>query len=190
MQQMFSFSQPGAPKEMQAAQEEMNAAIVDLTKKYSLANGIFSVLLLALAASLVWGGIKTLQMADSGRRLLMVAMMLGVPLEIARAIPMAAMQLEMSPIMQQHMGRVMESARPPGKKLSEADEATMNAMGSAMGIVMWVAVGFMLCWVLAKVLFFALSARHLGKPAVRETFLKASAPQTSQAALPSGGPAA
>jgi hypothetical protein len=183
MQQMFTPATPGVPKEMQEAQDEFAGAMTSIMQRYSVVNGIFGVLLLALAAALVWGGIKTLQLSDSGRRLLKTAMILAVPLEIARAVPATLIQLEMSPALQQHMDRTMEAARPPGKELKPQEKAVFETISTFVRVVMWISVAFILLWVVIKIAFFAFSARHLGKPSVREMF-------TTTKAAPAAGVAA
>lgn len=170
MQQMFTPPQPGVPQQMQQAQEEMNAAIMEVVERYSMVNAALAAVHLGLAAALAWFGIRTVQMSDHGRRMLQFVMLTAIVFEAVRAVPTVALQMEMAPIMEQHMGRMMEAARPPGKQISPSEEATLNTIGKMAGAAIWVGLAVALGWVLVKVIFYAMSARYLGLERVREAF--------------------
>lgn len=171
MQAMFTPpAQPGVPKEMQEAQEEMQAAMAAVANRYAIVNAAIGVTHLGLVVALIWSGVRTLGLSDKARKALQITMLAAIIFEVGRAIPTSALQLEMLPIMENSMEQMMKGAMPAGKQLSPSEEATLKMMPRFMTAAVWAGLAFNLAWVLAKVIFYGVSTRVLGRPKVRAVF--------------------
>jgi hypothetical protein len=188
MQTMFTPpAQPGVPKEMQKAQEEMQAALAAVANRYAIINAAIGVLHVGLVVALIWGGVRTLGLSNKARKALQITMLVAIVFEIGRAIPASALQLEMLPILENSMEQMMKNAVPAGKQLSPSEEATLKIMPRIMTAAVWAGLAFNLVWVLAKIIFYGVSTRVLGRPNVKAVY-EASDPIVASTSGPMSGP--
>jgi hypothetical protein len=82
----------------------------------------------------------------------------GLFFELIRAVPYVMMQMDMMPIMEEHVPRMVESMRASGN----AGAAAGAQIGAAFARSMLVAgIVFYCGWGLAKLLFYGFSIRYL-----------------------------
>ncbi len=127
-------------KEIFDLQQAMNKDIRTLNAKFFWANaGIFAVHLV-LATLLLVGGIRTMQLNPSGRKLLMRACLLTILFELGRGAVHGLMQYEMYPLMTHHMSRMANASGGPGGQGTSLIETSMTII-LVVGVVF--AVGLM-----------------------------------------------
>ena len=171
MQTMFTPpAQPGAPKAMQEAQAKMQSDLAAVTGRYALVNIAIGVAHLGLIVALIWASVRTLALSDRGRKALQLTMLAAIIFEIGRAIPTTAVQLETLPVIESSMDKMMRAAVPPGKQLSQQEEATLKMMPQIMKGAVWVGISVVMVWVLIKIIFYGVSTRLLGRPSVRAVY--------------------
>ena len=155
--------QPGMPKGSVKAQEEGQKELHAVDRKYLAFTITITVLGLVFGASLLTGGIMTMKMNPTARTFLVTVFAVAIVFEIAAAIVAVFMQLDMAPVMSRMM--MANTAKGgPGAEQGAAIVATMAKIMAIVGIVLNV------CWALAKIVFYAIGARYLGRPNIRPLF--------------------
>ena len=159
-----SFQSMGNPDtELQKLQQEMQDEIWAVTKRFIVPNVVLAIAKFGLCAALLYAAIRTLQLRDSGRRLLAWICTLLIAFEITALIVFIVFESQVHPIMTKYMPEMM--AGPNGGDAQAADFGAIAASGAIIFAIVVQAV-----WVLAKVIYYGVSLRYLRKPAIRELF--------------------
>jgi hypothetical protein len=166
MQNGLAEMQAGANEEAAELQKEMNAKVLAATAKYAWLTAVLSVFQLALAGSLLAGGIMSLKLRPLGRKLLLGAFATAIVFEAVRIYPTLAVQRATAPIMAEYMPKVMKAQAPKGGQPQGMDQAMSGIMSVALIVGMVFAVGT----VIVKVVFYAIGIVYLRKPPVTSLF--------------------
>jgi len=174
MQKTFQVQQqPGMNKEFVNVQRDMQRKTNAVTDRYLGFNWGFSLVNFVLGASLLVGGILVLQLKPKGRAFLAAIFAATIVFELVRIPTYAVMQREIASVVADSMPRMMNAAAAKGG--AGADSAAALAT-TAMKIWTFVVIAFTLIFGLAKVIFYAVGARYLGRPHVRRLFPPAAPP--------------
>jgi len=158
---------PGQNNQMLEVQQEMNAKVWSITQKWNVVHWILTAALIVNVALLLTGGIMTLRLNPTGRKLLLAVFISAIVVDIARAVPGVLIGAETFQVMEEYMPRMMDASAPPGQ---QAPPGVGDAMGTAMQIGGIVAMVFAIGWALAKVVVYLIGAMYLTRPAVKELF--------------------
>jgi len=167
MQNGLAGLQAGANKEAAELQQEMNAKVVAASAKFAWLNMLLAVVQLAVAASLLVGGIMSLKLRPLGRKLLLGAFVAAIVFEAARIYPTISVQQAMVPIMAEYMPKMMKAQAPPGGQQPAGMDQAMSSIMSALGIVGMV---FFVVTVAVKGVYYAIGIVYLRKPSVALLF--------------------
>jgi hypothetical protein len=150
------------------AQREMQQRTEEVASRYAGFNLGFLLLNVLIGGSLFVGGILALRLSPKGRRLLLTAFTAAILLEILRAVVQSFAQIEMAEVMQGPMARMMQASASHGGPGTPENAAFTVVVSRAMyvGIAVWLA------FAAAKVIFYAVGARYLHRPAIRQLFVK------------------
>src|SRR5262245_55300059 len=88
-------SSPGMPAEMQKVQQEFQDEVMKIQAKYFWESVIALVFRFAAALLLLIGGLRSLGLAEPGRKILLVACAVALAFELAHAILQSMVQMEM-----------------------------------------------------------------------------------------------
>jgi hypothetical protein len=155
-------AQPGMPQEMVDAQKQMQVELQAVQDRFWAANAVLTSLHVLVASTLLVGGIQCLRRVSPGRRILLTACCAAIVFEIASGIVKAFVQMETASVTTRSMERMMEatgSQAPP-------EVAEFMLIAAKVGVV--VGAAFSLALIIAKLVFYLLSIRHLRKPEVRD----------------------
>ena len=114
LQELMSSFGGAQNQEMAKAQEEMNEAIWEVADRFWIPNALLASAQFVLAIALIFGGIKALKLQAIGRKVLLAACCFLAVFEIVNVGLTSLVQIEMMPIMEVHMQRVMKAV--PGKQ--------------------------------------------------------------------------
>lgn len=162
-------------KKMVEAQEELNDAIWEITDRFLIPNVLLALAQFALAIALIFGGLKAMKLRAIGRKVLVVTCSFVVFFEIAQLVVGSMIQIQMMPVMEVHMSRVMEAVpgdNPGGDKFAQS----VAKFSMIAGFVM--AGG----WALIKLVFLGVSIWYLRIQRIRSLFDRNASSNTSQPA--------
>jgi hypothetical protein len=161
IQQAAGSMAPQSAKVLEA-QEQMNTELLGMMSSYTPFYIILSIVQMGLAFGLLYGGIRGMKLSAQARQVLLWTCAIGIGYEAIQFGLFLIMQLQMAPIMEQHMEKVMRaSGSSPGAEF-----------GSSMyRISLIVGIGFQLIWSLIKVGYFAFATNYLKRPPIRDLFL-------------------
>lgn len=155
-------SMGGQPNnEMAKAQQEMNEAIWEVNNRYTIPTLVLAAAQFFVGIAIVVGGIRTLGLKAAGRKLLLMACCFILLYEIAQFIMMLFQTMQMMPIMEVHMSRMMEAT--PGNNPSAQEFGKTMAKFSLIGGMI-----FQGGWLLIKFVFFGIAIWYLGRPRIVE----------------------
>ena len=163
-------------KKMMKAQEEMYDAIWEINDRFIVPSVFLASSQFALAIALMFGGLKTLKLRAIGRKVLLIAVSLVVVFELVQLGLFAMIQLEMMPVMDVYMSRVLEGA-PGGGPGGQKAAQTIAKFSMIAGFIMQAG------WMLVKLIFLGLAIWYLRSQRIRLLFQdKASSDQPQPAA--------
>jgi predicted secreted protein len=157
---MKTFSQSAMSDDEKEAQAEMERSLQAVQDRFWTANVILLAALLVIAAGLLIGGIQCLRRRPSARRILCTACTAAFLFEMVRALVGMFMQTQMMSATMHHMQQMMQGA-------DGGAPAEMDFVITLMRASMIVGIVFGLGWVLAKLVFYGISAWYLRQPHVR-----------------------
>jgi hypothetical protein len=164
--------QPGMSKEFVEAQRDMQKKTDAVTDRYLGFFWVSTPVNLFLGTSLFIGGILVLQFKPKGRTFLAAVFVATILFEIARTPVHVYMQREVVTVMSNSMPRMMNAI--PAKDGSNA--AVAEGMATMMKVGTLAMIVFMVAFGLAKVIFYAIGVRYLGRPQIRRLFPPAALP--------------
>jgi hypothetical protein len=169
LQAMFA-GMGGMPNQKMAdAQQEMNDAMWEVTDRFWIPNVVLACAQFALAIALLFGGLKALKLQARGRKVLLAALVCVVVFEFAQLGVNSLMQIQMMPIMETYMPRMMESA--PGNNAGGEEMARTFAKFSLIaGLIMQGG------WMLVKMVFLAVAIWYLNRQRIRSLFAGVASP--------------
>jgi hypothetical protein len=148
--------------DVRAAQEQMNASMLTSMRPFVPILMVSALLQLVLAIGFLYGGIRALNLDPLARQVLLWSCAVAFGLEIGHFVVATIMQLQLLPVMEQHMGRVMEASSNSGN---------MQQFGTAMARISMIAgLVFSGIWMLLKLVYFWISWSYLRQPQVRTLF--------------------
>jgi hypothetical protein len=154
----------GTPnKEMAEAQEELNEAMWELSDRFLIPNILLASTQFALAIALTFGGLKAMKLQAIGRKVLVVAFSFVVVFEIAQLGLFAMIQIQMMPLMDIHMSRVLEAA-PGNNPGSEKFAQSIAKYSLIAGFIMQGG------WMLVKLVFLGIAIWYLRTQRIRFLF--------------------
>jgi hypothetical protein len=166
MQQAFAGFPGGANQPGMDMQREMNARLMAVGNRYKSVIIPLMAVKIVVEAALLAGAIMSLKLKPRGRSWLRGALIAALVFEAIYAVPVILMQRETRAVMSEMMPKVMEAQQGANRAPPGVNDV-MSTFFSAIGVVsMIVAVG----WVVAKIVFYVLSLRCLGKPEVLALF--------------------
>jgi hypothetical protein len=171
MQKTFSMPpQPGMTKDfakVQKAQEEMQTALQDVGHKYLGFTLGAAALNMAISACLLIGGIMLLKMNPKMRTFMIAVFAVAIVYAIANAVVMVRLQTDMGDAMAKTMPKMMVAAGPKNAPGAQEGAAFVASFARAW---IYVVIGFGLLWALFNVVFYAVGARYLCRPTIRQLF--------------------
>jgi hypothetical protein len=153
----------GMPPEMQAVQEKFQAETLAVQRKFYLHTLVASVLRIAVAVSLLVGGIQCLGLKESGRALLVLACGAAVLFEIGFAVLQSVVNMEMmtavNSFLENFLGTMPQRNGPP-------PEVFMSIMKGSLiaGFV------FQYLFGLLKIAFYVWAALFLSRQTIKVLF--------------------
>jgi hypothetical protein len=157
-------NQPGVKPEVRAAQAAMQADLQALQDRFRGATVILVAVHLVVTLMLLVGGIQSLRLSVAGRTILLTGCALAIGFDLVRFVVQTMMQLQSTSVMARHMPRIMEAS---GNRLPAG--ATNMASATAQ-IMIFVGIGISLVWLIAKVVYYAITIWQLRKPEIRHLF--------------------
>ena len=162
---MAAQPQPGIPDDIRDAQQKMQADMYKIQSKYIWPLGVSIVLRLGVCALLLVGGIRSLNMNERGRKLLIIACATALVFDLLQAILQMIITVENMTV----MNEFMEAMATKGQNKTKELEAVMKAVGSfirffSLGLISVIAVG--------KIVFYIFSIKYLQKPNIMALFHK------------------
>ena len=154
LQQAITQATAQPNNEMGKAQEEMTKAIWEETDKLMIPNLLLISAQFAICGALAYGGIKSMGLKEVGWKVLVWAVCLILVFEIIQFFVIVYTQLQIMPIMEVHMARMMESTPNSGPSEKEF-------MGAITKFSMIIGFVFHGGWTLLKVVFFCIAIRYL-----------------------------
>jgi hypothetical protein len=153
-------------KEVGELQKEMNAKVVLASAKYALLNKLLAVAQLAVAGSLLAGGIMSLKLRPLGRKLLLGAFVAAIVVETAQLYPTLAVQRATAPIVAEYTPKMVKAQAPQGGQQPGMNEA----MSAIMSVAMIVGMVFVIGMAVVKGVFYVIGIVYLRKPSVALLF--------------------
>jgi hypothetical protein len=164
---MTSSSRPGRDK-LFDVQRTMQKRIQAVTDRYRRPTVGFALLNMALAASMLAGGIMALNRAPKARTILLAVFAVAILFEISRSIVYVFMQCEMATVMSDMLPRILETSMPAnGPNVPNAQDTA--AMGTVVARAI-IIVGFIFHLVLslAKLIYYGVGWSWLRRPPARD----------------------
>ena len=155
----------GASDDMKDAQKKLEDDIYGVLKKYWWPVVAALIVRLAVALLLLVGGIRSLSLQESGRKILLAACAIALPLELGYAILQTFMQLE-------NMTAMNSFAESFGQSLpqNQASANTGKTMQFIFRASMIASIVFATLIALAKIVFYTFSLNYLRHERVRALF--------------------
>jgi hypothetical protein len=181
LQQALTTSRPrlGRDKAFDV-QQAMQKRIQAVTDRYRWPSAGFALLNMALAASMLAGGIMALSRVAKARTILLAVFAVAILFETSRCIVQVFMQWETAAVMSDLLPRMMETSMPAsGPNASNAQQAAAVGMVIAKASIM-VGFAFQLVLSLAKLIYYGVGWSYLRRPPARNWLENAgSSPGTS-----------
>ena len=153
---MASAFVPTGPQ--QQVQQEMNSKIQEVTSAFMIPNVLIILGTISVCSCLLVGGIGVFGQRPRGRILLLKALLIAMILECLRVTLHVLTQLEMLPIMEEYMPKMMDQAGNNGP--------SGPLMGSMMRVMTLAGLGLSVLWGLVKLGLYAWGRSYLKKPPV------------------------
>tara|TARA_R110002049_G_scaffold2750_9_gene22377 strand:+ start:48174 stop:48818 length:645 start_codon:yes stop_codon:yes gene_type:complete len=152
--------QPAGPGQdlQQAMQKDINA----VTQKYFWVTLPLLLAGMVVSGLMATGGIGILASKCWSRVLLRRVLMVAIIVECLKAVTQFLSQLEMGPIMREHMGKIANSGNSPGGE----------AMGQMIQVMTYFGIAFMAVWTIMKIALMIWARVYLNRPATKEFFDK------------------
>jgi hypothetical protein len=167
MQNSLAGIQGAGNAEVVELQKEMNAKMLETANKHAVLNKILVVVQLAVAGSLLAGGILSLQLRPFGRTLLLSAFIAAIVFELVRLFPTIEVQRATQAVMAEYMPKLMRAQAPQGNQPQGMDEA----MGGIMTMAGVVGMVFSLGMLAVKGVFYLVGIVYLCKSSVAALFV-------------------
>jgi hypothetical protein len=133
----------------------------------------FGLLNVVFGSSLFVGGIMALRLNAKGRAFLAAIFIAAIVFELARMPAGAYMQWKITSVIADSMSRMMNTM---STKQSADIQRTNDITAAAMKVGMFVWIGFAVTIGLTKIVFYAVGARYLRQPHIRQLFASADPP--------------
>jgi hypothetical protein len=146
------------------AQRSMQRRMNSVTDRYRWPNAVLALLNLALAGSMVTGGIMTLNRDSRGAMVLLAAFAVGIGFELLRTGVYTFMQWEMAGVMSDMMTQLGTSGNSQHNPAAE-QTAAMASMFTK--ILAFVSMGVAIVWAVAKMVYYAVGLNYLRRPVVQ-----------------------
>jgi hypothetical protein len=153
---MAAPSQSGMPQEMVQAQKDMQADLMAVQDRFMPINAVVVALMAVVSVGLLIGGVQCLRRVVPARRVLLTACSAAIVFELLRAVVQVLIQIQTIPLTMRHTERMMSVGGGPAQAMEIA--MTFARVFLVIGIVMGA------LWLLAKLIFFALSVWYLRQP--------------------------
>ena len=153
---MASAFAPTGPQ--QQVQQEMNSKIQEVTSALMIPNVLIILGTIGVCGCLLIGGIGVFGKRPRGRTLLLKVFLIAMILECFRIALYVFTQLEMLPIMEEYMPKMMSQAGNSGP--------SGPAIGTMMRVMTLIGLGLWVAWGLAKIGLYAWGRSYLKKPLV------------------------
>jgi hypothetical protein len=114
---------------------------------------------------MIVGGVMVLRLRPAGRKFLMYTLLAVIVFEVVRTILTIYIQLQIMPVTELYMDRLLREGGGPGGNQSFA-----QFMSRIMKGAMIFGVIFALVWPLAKIILYGISSRYLASDAVTQLF--------------------
>jgi hypothetical protein len=148
IQSLATMQQPGQPQALHDLNVKMQKDVAEITDRWKPFSYALVAIHLALSLGILMGAIYSLKRNPTGVPLLLFGMMAAVGYEALNLLMQIVIQTETFPITARYMKDVME-ATPGNKAPAEMGEFMSNAMTFGM----WITIGILVAWTLAKVVF-------------------------------------
>ncbi len=153
---MASAFVPTGPQ--QQVQQEMNSKIQEVTSAFMIPNVLIILGTVGVCGCLLVGGIGVFGQRPRGRTLLLKVFLMAMILECLRIALYVVTQLQILPIMEEYMPKMMSQSGNTG--------TPSPAMGTMMRVMTLVGLGLWITWGLVKLGLYAWGRSYLKKPPV------------------------
>ncbi|MBS0265912.1 MAG: hypothetical protein JSS02_28535 [Planctomycetes bacterium] len=153
----------GVPPELQQAQAEMNAQVMEIVERYRWISLPLISLKLAVEVALLLATVRTWRLQERGRKLLIRVLWIALVLETLQVFPGIVIQIETQAVTREFMQKIMTSR--PGAPQQASQVATKLVQGLAV-VSLVIAIG----WMVLKDLYYGLAARYLARPEIAAQF--------------------
>ena len=126
-QMMTPKSSPGMPKEMQDAQQKFQDEVIVVQNKFFWQSVVALIFRFIVATLLLIGGLRTLGLVESGRKVLLIACGAALAFELAHAILQSVVTMEMLTAVNSFVNGML-SSMPEGKKTPPGFQNTMQTI--------------------------------------------------------------
>jgi hypothetical protein len=173
-QQMQNMMTPrgagGLPPEMQKVQDDFQAEMAAVQEKFFWGLLLSSMLRIAVAAALIYGGIVCLGLKPGGRQLLLAACGAALVFEIGIVVLQSLINMEMMTAINGYLENFLQTM--PAQQGGPPKEFMLRIMKGS------IIAGFVLQYVLilVKMIFYLLCLLYLRRQSIKALFGQASAP--------------
>jgi hypothetical protein len=157
--------QPGMSKEFVEAQRDMQQKTNAVQQRFLGLNSVLGLVNLVLGTSMFIGGIYVLQLSPKGREFLAAVFVAAIVFELVRIPIIVSMQYQVAAVMSDSMPRMMNSINNQDGSNAAAEAATIFTR-----IWIFVLIAIMAAFFLAKIIFYTIGVRYLGRPQIRRLF--------------------
>jgi hypothetical protein len=162
IQSLATARQPGQPQAMHDLNVEMQREIAEVTDHWKPFSFAIVTVHLLVSAGMLLGAIFCIRRNPTGIPLLSYSTMAAIGYEGLNLLMQIVVQMETFPITSRYVQRIMEAT--PG---NNAPPEMGKFMANAMVAGMWVTIGILVFWTLAKVVFDVIAIRYMSREDVR-----------------------
>jgi hypothetical protein len=160
---MAAQPQPGMPDDLREAQQKMQTDMYKIQTKYIWPLGLSILMRVVVCSLLLVGGIRSLNMVEPGRKLLIIACSVALVFDLLQAIFQMIITVENMTVMNEFMEVIATQGTNTPKEL----EGIMKAVGS---FIRFFSLGLISVIALGKIVFYILGIRYLQKPNIMALF--------------------
>lgn len=160
MQNLYQQPMPPGQEKIAEINEQLQRDLKAVTDKWAAVSYVLLAVQLAVVVCLLYGGIQSLRRQPGARQFLVWAMLGAIAFETVRCVPMALIQMEIMGA----MGDFAASVERMGNRQMGGFMKAFMSISMLVGIV--IGIG----WQVFKLAFYALGAKYLTRPSVRDFY--------------------
>lgn len=159
--------QAGNGEAAQQAQQETQAKMAAIARKYAVYHWACATTQSILAWIMIVGAVLSLRLKSAGRKLLLIALVASLLFEPAKAVLTAAVTKQSAPVIIASMKAAAQNSAPPGSRQAEDINQMMGGLSQLIVAMQWaMLIGMTALWCI----FYLVGVWYLTKPAVKALF--------------------